>query len=114
MNRSDYITVRSIDNGTRYRLDYHAAAYVGLSRANFKFTVHTIKQHEEHRPDLVALNVYGDPSYWFPLYQYNGIIDHINETVMGKQLKVPDLGQLDAYLKAVNATEDVTGTVVTL
>lgn len=102
MNRSEFISVNRIDDGS-LRLNYHTAAYAGLSQKQFNFTLHIVNQSEQHRPDLVALNVYGDSGLWFPLYQFNGIIDPITETIPGLQLKVPDSGQLGAFLKASNS-----------
>ena len=112
MNRSEFITIRSIPGDT-YRLDYHSAEYQAISRIDFVYTLFTVTSSQENRPDLVALKVYGDSKYWFPLYQFNGIIDAIEETIPGLQLKIPDFGRVDSYLKAISTVSE-TGNVVIL
>ncbi len=110
MNRKDFITEVQLDNG-EYRKDYHSAVYAGLTSVTFPTTMYTVSEDEKGRPDLVANAVYGDPFLWFPLYQYNKIINPVTETIPGLILKVPSAAQLDQYLKALLVV-DTTGEVV--
>lgn len=96
MNRVDYLSAQLVTT-TAWRLDPHTSAYKNLGKQIFTTTTYTVTHEQEHRPDLVALTVYGDPSLWWVLAQYNGLINSLAETLMGLVLKVPDRTEIDAF-----------------
>jgi len=52
-------------------------------------TVITIDQKYEHAPDLMALDLYGDPSLWWIIPQRNGMQDPIYDFIAGASIIIP-------------------------
>ena len=50
---------------------------------------YTIEQKYNVRPDLLAYEVYGSPSYMWLILQYNNILDVNVEFVVGKKILLP-------------------------
>ena len=48
-----------------------------------------IQAKEQHRPDLVAYRLYGDPRLSWVVLQFNNIIDIETEFTTGVELRVP-------------------------
>lgn len=48
---------------------------------------------EEHRPDLLAHNIYGDTQYWWVILWYNSLTS-VNDIKAGMTIKYPALGGL--------------------
>ena len=51
--------------------------------------LYVIEETYSGRPDLLGQLFYGDPLLWWVVAQYNGIIDPLEELVVGKLLYVP-------------------------
>lgn len=64
---------------------------------DFKYT---IENHYEHRPDLLAFDLYGNPKLWWVFVQRNMdvIKDPIFDFVPGVQIYIPKKSNLQRYL----------------
>jgi hypothetical protein len=56
----------------------------------------TLVSKYNHRPDLLAYDLYGDAGLWwvFTLYNRNAIVDPIYDFVTGLEINVPDVGSI--------------------
>ena len=97
MKRINYIQTVNIGGG-EWRNDATTARYLRLNRKNIASQKYVIPSHMECRLDLIALQLYGDPSYWIILALFNGMIDALRETTTGKEIKIPNKKQIDDLL----------------
>lgn len=49
------------------------------------------------RPDLLSYSVYGDVSYWWILSKFNQIDDWWNDVVVGTNISIPDVRDIDDF-----------------
>lgn len=54
-------------------------------------TFFEVTQEVLKRPDLIAQTFYGNPDYWWVIYEFNGIKDPLFELKMGQILRIPAL-----------------------
>lgn len=60
---------------------------------------HTVRT-EEHRPDMLSFNIYGDTQYWWVLMWYNHMMKP-QDIKVGVQVRYPSLSSLEQlYLNA--------------
>ena len=52
----------------------------------------------KHRPDLIALDVYGNQMLWWVILYYNGINDVYNELVEGIVINIPNKSEIEEFL----------------
>lgn len=106
MKRVDMMTVQRIaSSGVQWRLDPHTAKYAGLIHKDIPYVEYTITQDVSGRPDLIALRVYGDPSWWWVIATFNGIINPILEMVTGRRLYIPNYAAIDKLFKDQGAVD---------
>ena len=94
LKRSTYLDVG--DEGTS--LDLLSARY-----KNIRFNLEArqtflVEQAWEHNAPGIAFQLYRDVDYWPYLLMYNGIVDPIQDLVVGLILQVPAKADIDAYL----------------
>ncbi len=53
--------------------------------------IRRVVQDWVRRPDLMALDLYGDPDLWFVFGSRNGLEDPIYDLTLGRELVVPPL-----------------------
>jgi hypothetical protein len=98
MKRVSLLTAQKV-SATEWRLDPHNAKYVGLIHRDLPYTEMVVTQDIENRPDLVALKAYGDPSWWWIIATFNGIINPILELKVGRLLYIPSYAAIDKEFK---------------
>lgn len=57
-------------------------------------TFFEVTQEALKRPDLIAQTFYGNPEYWWVIYEFNGIRDPLFELRLGQILRIPDLNRV--------------------
>lgn len=62
-------------------------------------TTYMIKADDVQRPDLISYKVYGRVNYWWIIMKINKIEDVWNDLVPGRQLQIPNVNDIDEYLK---------------
>lgn len=85
-------------NGKSWQLDYTQSSYVRLHLRNLPYEFFTVLAQHKHRPDLVALDALGDPSCWWIICFYNGIINPLKELTSGVVLRIPDKTSVETLL----------------
>lgn len=70
-----------------YMIQYtHTSRYYGIKEdqgiiqtdlivLNLPFTETYVRNGEHRHPELLSQRIYGNPSYWWVICQYNGIVD---------------------------------------
>lgn len=66
-------------------------------------TFFTVTQEVLNRPDLIAQTFYGNPEYWWVIYEFNGIRDPLFGLKLNQILRIPDLSRV---LQAISKLED--------
>lgn len=62
----------------------------------------TVEQQHLGRPDLISSLAYGDPDYWWVIFEFNGIRDPLFDLRIGQILNVP---QIERVLSAITELE---------
>lgn len=91
-------------NGSTYQLDYTQSAYLRLHLRSVRSEGFTVTQAMAHRPDLVAVEAYGEPENWWVIAFYNGIVNPQRELEAGRYLDIPDKGDVENILQNVVAS----------
>lgn len=65
-------------------------------------TFFTISKEIQGRPDLISSAVYGDPDFWWVIYEFNEVQDPLFELGPGQILRIP---ALDRVLEAIGNLE---------
>jgi hypothetical protein len=100
MRRSDLLLAEIPTTTQQPRLDLHSARYANLRRRSFKYELFEVPEECVGRIDLITVRFYGDPTYWWVIAQFNGIVDPIGEIVVGLQLGIPNLAEVQTALLA--------------
>lgn len=62
-----------------------------------EFSSYTITEEDLYRPDLISIKVYRKLDYWWILMKVNKIEDIWNDLYVGKELKVPNILDIEDY-----------------
>jgi hypothetical protein len=63
----------------------------------------TVTKEMEHRPDLVSQAAYGNPDFWWIIYEFNKIRDPLFDLKAGQILRLPEY---ERVLSAIQDLED--------
>jgi hypothetical protein len=66
-------------------------------------TFFTVTQEVQKRPDLISQTFYGNPDYWWVIYEFNQIRDPLFELKIGQILRIP---ALERVLAAIEQLEE--------
>ncbi len=58
----------------------------------------TITQDIARRPDLISFKAYGNPDFWWVIYEYNGIRDPVFDLKSGQILRIPTLERVNSAI----------------
>lgn len=59
---------------------------------------HTVTKHEEGRPDFIAYHIYMNVYLWWVVLQANKIMDPFTELLVGTELRLPMLLDVEEFL----------------
>ena len=95
-------TIRLLDN--TLDLDIANSSYVNMRFSVLPVQVITIDaKYQANLPGL-AYDFYGDQKYWRALLSFNGLVDPINDIVVGIRLGLPDPASLEAFMAQGNSS----------
>ena len=100
MRRSDLLLAEVPASAQHPRMDFHSARYANLGRRSFKYELFEVPEECVGRIDLVSVRFYGSADYWWVITFFNGVIDPIGEIVVGRQLRIPNLAEVQTALLA--------------
>jgi hypothetical protein len=66
-------------------------------------TFFEVTQEVLKRPDLIAQTFYGNPEYWWVIYEFNGIRNPLFDLKLGQVLRIP---ALDRVLEAIQDLQE--------
>lgn len=99
------------DGRARQKLDYYGSPmnHPRLRIQTFirRYTNLFVTEAYRHSPDLIATDMYGDPTLFWVILRYNAIInplDPVNGVVPGRTLRIPSLQDVSKWLAAVEST----------
>lgn len=55
------------------------------------YTIYTIKDKQDGRPDLIAAQFYNDPSLFWVILEANNVLSPFEELVVGAKIRIPKL-----------------------
>jgi hypothetical protein len=103
LNRSSYMLLG--DSPLQNSLDYLTAKYQNIrfllpAKSTFVITSGFLANGPG-----IAFELYGATEYWPFLLFYNGIVDYMNELVLGLVLQVPSKNDIDSLLNTQDSSE---------
>lgn len=90
-------------------LDYLSSRYNSIGFLVYAGSTYRISQSDLANLPGIADRLYSDINLWWLLAMYNGIVDPINDLVVGLVLRVPTLSSIQEFLAR---TEDTAQAVV--
>lgn len=94
----------------RQKLDYYGSPmnHPRLRIQTFirRYTPLFVTEAYRHSPDLISTDSYNDPTLFWVIQRYNGIVnplDPVNGVVPGRSLRIPALQDVNRWLDAVQA-----------
>lgn len=95
-------TIRLLDN--TLDLDVANSSYVNMRFGVLPAQVITIDaKYQANLPGL-AFDFYGDQKYWRAILSFNGLVDPINDIVVGTRIGLPDPASLEAFMAQGNSS----------
>lgn len=79
-----------------------------------RYTWHTITSKEEGAAPTLSFIYYQDINYWWAICYYNRIVFPTEELYAGREIKIPDFGQLKTYLALTKQIGEGTGRILRL
>jgi hypothetical protein len=108
-----YVDVRVARNGPRIerRLDLLSATYLGLQDQVAKYTFFIVDAAHEFRPEKIAFRFYGNKNKWRFICMFNGVVNPLQDLYAGRQLRIPDLNEIEKLLTVNDQNRVQTGIV---
>lgn len=95
-------TIQLLDNTND--LDVFNSSYVNMRFGVLPAQVITIDaKYQANLPGL-AFDFYGDQKYWRAILSFNGLVDPINDVVVGVRIGLPDPASLEAFMAQGNSS----------
>ena len=70
---------------------YHATNRIRFIEYNDNDTYYEVTNMTENRLDLISLQFYNSPIYWWVIAEANFIFDSLTEVYRGRKLRIPNL-----------------------
>lgn len=112
-NRLTYSTVLLQRTGSHLtrRLDYLAAGYLDLQRNITNYQVFIIPAGYEGRPERISRKFYETIGFWWVICQFNGVVNPLEDLYAGREIYIPDLGEVLKFLGAKKPVQTGTGVI---
>ena len=89
---------------TSYDLDHLTSSYTNLRFGVLPARIIMIdSKYQANLPGLCH-DFYGDQKYWRAVLAFNGLVDPINDVVVGARIGLPDPVSLQSYMARRNVT----------
>jgi hypothetical protein len=89
---------------TSYDLDHLTSSYTNLRFGVLPARIIMIdSKYQANLPGLCH-DFYGDQKYWRAVLAFNGLVDPINDVVVGARIGLPDPVSLQSYMARRNET----------
>jgi hypothetical protein len=85
-------------------LDVFNSSYVNLRFGVLPAQIVTIDSRYQANLPGLAHDFYGDQKYWRAILAFNGLVDPINDVMVGARIGLPDPTSLDAFMAQGNST----------
>lgn len=103
LDRVNYLEVG--DDPVRISLDYLSAKYKHIRFVIPAASTFTVTHGFERNAPGIAHEIYRNQKYWPYLMLYNGVVDPVEDVVLGLLLQIPSKEDIDSLLNAEDTSE---------